>query len=183
LSMKNNAMHDQKFLNEYFGKHWAPSVTAYKNSSYETIAGKIKDDEWLLDAGCGFNPFKKLVKNVVGIDPAMDQADYKVTIEDYTPDRQFDVATCLGSINFGDESVVSRQIEKVVSCLKPASRIYWRLNPGRKDHADPLCEKVDFFPWDFDKLRAFADQHGFKQTNCEYETDGKVIRLYAEWHR
>jgi hypothetical protein len=176
-------MHDQKFLNEYFSKHWKPSTTAYRNSSYEAIASKIKDDEWLLDAGCGFNPFKKLVKNVVGVDPAMDEADFKMPIEDFTSDKKFDVATCLGSINFGDESVIDRQISKVVSCLKEQSRIYWRLNPGRKDHEDPLCNQVDFFPWTLDKLREFAVKHGYTQTDGEEETDGKVIRLYAEWHR
>jgi hypothetical protein len=93
------------------------------------------------------------------------------------------VATCLGSINFGSEEVIARQIDKVVSCLKPTSRIYWRLNPGRKDHDSELCNRIPFFPWTFEKLKEFADKYGFNQSNIEYETDGKVIRLYAEWHR
>ena len=183
MSIKNNTMHNQEFLNEYFGNHWAPSTTAYRSSSYEAIASKIKPHERLVDVGCGFNPFKTLVKNVVGIDPAMEQADFKCTIEEFEPNMQFDVATCLGSINFGDEEVIARQIKKVAMLMMPNSRIYWRLNPGRQDHADPLCQQIDFFPWTFEKLEEFATQYGYKQTNCEEETDDKVVRLYAEWHR
>ena len=59
----------------------------------------------------------------------------------------FDVATCLGSINFGSIDVISKQIAKVVSCLKPKSRVYWRLNPGRQDHPNRFCENIDYFPW------------------------------------
>lgn len=175
-------MHNQEQLNEYFSKHWKPGHSRGL-TSHARLATLISNDEWILDAGCGANPFKDLGKQVVGIDPAFDQADIKCTIEEYIPDRQFDVATCLGSINFGDEEVITRQIDKVVSCLKPTSRIYWRLNPGRHDHDNTECEDVPFFPWTFEKLREFADKHNYKQTVEEIDEHPTRPRLYAEWHR
>jgi hypothetical protein len=180
----NNIMfHDQQYLNDYFKNYWKPSIDAYKYSSYETIASKIKPHEWLLDVGCGYNPFKDLVKNVIGIDPAIDRADVVCTIEDFQPTKLFDVATCLGSINFGTDEIVSNQIEKIVSCLRSKSRIYWRLNPGRRDHASEKCQGIPFYPWSHKLLQSYAEKYDYRQINEQTETNGKVIRLYAEWIR
>ena len=175
--------HDQDYLNDYFRNHWKPSLDAYTYSGYELIAAKILPNEYLLDVGCGYNPFKKLVNNCIGIDPAMDEADVRVTIEDFYATRRFDVATCLGSINFGDDAVISRQINKIVTCMKPASRIYWRLNPGRRDHASERCQGIPFYPWSFERLQTFAELHNYRQVNPQTESNGRVVRLYAEWHR
>ena len=175
-------MHDQKLITEYFSKHWKPGYGRGR-TSHAVLAEKIKDSEWILDAGCGANPFKALGKQVVGVDPAFDEADVKCTIEEYVPDRQFDIATCLGSINFGTEEVVAEQIAKVVSCLKPTSRIYWRLNPGRYDHDNEQCQNIPFFPWTFEKLREFADKYNYKQTVEKIDEHPTKPRLYADWHR
>lgn len=151
------------------------------------IAQKIAPDEQVLDVGCGQNPFKSLLPNVLGIDPAFAEADVRCTIEQFETDQRFDVATCLGSINFGSQETIETQVAKVVSLLKPRARIYWRLNPGRKDHPDPACEQVPFFPWTLEYLNALAEKHGFRQLNTQTESGASlgrdVVRLYAEWHR
>lgn len=172
-----------EFLNNYFRHHWKPALSAYSVSAYQTIADSISDSEHLLDVGCGHNPFKQLVKHCYGIDPANDAADQLVSIDDFVPTRRYNVITCLGSINFGDESNISQQIAKVVSCLEDHGRIFWRLNPGRSDHGNELCQQIPFFPWTFEKLQQFADQYGFDQTNESVDQDTQVVRLYAEWHR
>jgi len=175
--------HDQDYLNDYFRNHWKPSLDVYTYSGYDVIARKILPNEWLLDVGCGHNPFKQLLPNVIGVDPAMDEADVQVTIEDFHATRRFHVATCLGSINFGDDAVISRQIMKVVSCLHDHSRVFWRLNPGRRDHASERCQGIPFYAWTHRKLQTFAELHNFRQINEQEETNGRVVRLYAEWHR
>lgn len=175
--------HDQEYLNDYFRNHWKPSIDAYKFSSYQAIASKIPSGAWLIDVGCGHNPFKHLVQNCVGIDPANSQADFQVTIEDFYSTRKFDVAACLGSLNFGDDSVILRQVNKMVSLLKHRSSVYWRVNPGRRDHASERCQGISFYPWTFARLQDFAALHDFRQTNEQTETNGQVLRLYAEWHR
>ena len=176
-------MHDQEYLNEYFRHHWKPSIDAYTYSAYDTIANKIDPHEWVLDVGCGANPFKSLLPRVIGIDPARDEADVQVTIEDFFASKKFDVALCLGSLNFGDDAVIGRQIDKLVSCLKPRSRVFWRLNPGRRDHASEKCQGIPFYPWSHRRLQTFAELHDFRQHNEQTETNGKVVRLYAEWSR
>lgn len=175
-------MHDQKILNEYFSTHW-DFGSGRQITSYENIAKKIKPNEWVLDVGCGHNPFKELLPNVVGIDPAFDNADYKCTIEEFQPQRLFDVALCLGSINFGTEDIIKNQIQKVVNCLKNNSRIYWRLNPGRQDHENEECKKIMFFPWTFEYLEKLSKIHNYQQLKAEIDHHVTRPRLYAEWHR
>jgi len=67
--------------------------------------------------------------------------------------------------------------------LRPQSQIFWRLNPGRHDHACGDCEQIKFFPWTHAILGTLAVKHGYQQTNEQQETNGKVVRLYAEWYR
>ena len=176
-------MHDQSLLNYYFSNHWNQTSGARIFSNVDFIRQRILDNESVLDVGCGKNNFKDRLKNVVGIDPAFDEADVKCTIEEFNSDEKFDVALCLGSINFGTEEVITKQIAKVVSLLNPSAKIFWRCNPGRRDHGNEFVNQINFFPWTFEKLQEFATLHGFIQKECNLESDGKTVRLYAEWHR
>lgn len=174
---------DQNYLNWYFGNVWKGTTHEYIYSGW-ALVDKVLPEDWVLDVGCGFNPYKGKIKNLVGIDPANDAADVKVSIEDYEPDRQFDVAFCLGSIGFGkDRSVIERQIAKIVSCLKPQSRIYWRCNPGLNDHQNIEFEEVPVYPWTFEDLNKFAEQFGYTVKNAAMDRNKRNQRLYAEWHR
>ncbi len=173
-------MHNQSFLNNYFTNNWRSSISKYIYSGY-AILNKISDSDSVIDIGCGTNPFKGKIKNLIGIDPTHVGADIINTIENFESSTQFDVALCLGSINFGTDEIISNQINKVNSLLKPTAKVFWRLNPGRHDHPDKLCEYVDFYPWTFEKLNEYAKEYGFTQINCAKDTDGIVVRLYAEW--
>jgi hypothetical protein len=174
---------DQNYLNEYFGNVW------YKNSdpckkdikSGRQLIAKIKNHETVLDVGCGTNPFKGIIPNLTGIDPAFDQADVKCGIDEFTTTEKFNVALCLGSINFGDVNDIERQIAKVVSLLTSSSRIYWRCNPGKQDHPDPGCEQIEFYPWSIEEHVRLSSVFGFKLVDCCWEENGR--RIYAEWIR
>lgn len=169
---------NQEYLNFYFGKVWKPGYDP-KGKTGDQLLSKIKPDEWVLDVGCGNNPFAGKIKTLVGIDPANDNAHVKTTIEDFESDIKFDVALCLGSINFGDDVVIEQQIAKVVSLLKPTARIYWRCNPGQKDHGNKECEQIEFYPWSFKRQISFADQFGFKILELAWDDN----RIYSEWSR
>lgn len=173
-------MHDQSFLNNYFANHWQSSIEHYVYSGLNIIE-KIPTEARVLDVGCGTNPFKGLIKNLVGIDPARQEADIITTIEDYKPTELFDIAFCFGSINFGNDTTILKQISSVVNCLKEKSTIYWRCNPGLYDHKNKLCEKIDFYPWTFERLSFYANFFGYTMQNPVKDTDGKNIRLYCEW--
>jgi len=168
----------QQELNNYFSTQWHSNIDQYIYSGW-ALANQVGDKS-VLDVGCGPNPFKGKIKNLIGIDPAFDAADVKTTIEEYTTDQKFDIAFCLGSINFGSEEVILRQIGSVVSLLKAQAKIYWRCNPGRHDHASDLCQAIDFFPWTFQHHLDYSERFGF---SCDVIAWDSNNRIYAEWSR
>lgn len=166
-------------VKEYFGKHWTSRTSTYKYSNH-SIAEKIKPNERVIDVGCGFNEFKPIIGNLVGIDIVNPKADVIIDLEHYESKDKFDVALCLGSIQYGDDSVMTRQIAKVVSLLNPVSRIYWRSNTGVRDHKNEMVKIVPYYPWTKQKHEQYAEQFGF---NIEFMADDSHGRIYAEWLR
>jgi cyclopropane fatty-acyl-phospholipid synthase-like methyltransferase len=160
----------------YFGKIWKSNLNQYTHSGWALI-NKIKPGEKVLDVGCGFNEFKKHIPNLVGIDPFNKNADIMVSIENFEFDEQFDVIFCLGAINFGSQHTIKNQIKKMVLHLKEGGRIYWRQNPGYKDHQSEECLKIDFYNW------TLMDNYNFAfENNCKVEfTAMDCNRIYAEW--
>lgn len=170
---------DQHTLDKYFSTHWHSNIDQYEYSGWALLQ-KIKLGESVLDVGCGTNPFRGRIANLTGIDPAFDQADYKCTIEEFESNIQFNVAFCLGSINFGKRKKILEQIQLVVNLLKPQARIYWRCNPGRADHGNETCKSIDFFAWTPQLLHEFAQQFGFKVADIQQDSNN---RIYCEWIR
>ena len=168
----------QEALNNYFATKWKSKLDQYQYSGW-AIVDKIQSNESVLDVGCGSNEFKSRILNLTGIDPANDRADVKLLIEEYSPPHKFDVALCLGSINFGNKLTIMNQIACVVNCLNPTARIYWRCNPGYADHGNEECKNIDFYPWSFDEHVKLSELFGFKLTACCGDND----RIYAEWSR
>lgn len=176
----NTYMKNQTDLNNYFGEHWqSKGFPNYELSGFALIS-KIQPNEHVLDVGCGYNPFKGKIPNLVGIDPANDAADYKISIEDFEPDYLFDVAFCLGSINFGTYDDIVAGINNVVKCLHDDARIYWRCNPGRYDHASDEFKKIPVYPWTFEDHESLARKFGFRLVDIRWDS---LNRIYAEWQR
>ena len=168
---------NQNELNIYFSNKWISNLDQYQYSGWDLV-NKIKEDECVLDIGCGSNPFKGKIKNLIGIDPAFDESDYKISLEEFKTDQKFDIAFCLGSINFGSEEKIISQINIVVNLLNSTSRIYWRCNPGRKDHGNKECKDIDFFPWSFELHKKFSSYFGFQCVDLKWDSND---RIYAEW--
>jgi hypothetical protein len=169
----------QEYLNNYFSSVWKSNLDRYKYSGW-ALVDKIQFYDLVLSVGCGFNEFKSRIPNLTGVDPANDHADIKLSIEEYSPPNKFDVAFCLGSINFGDKLTIMNQIACVVNCLKPTARIYWRCNPGRADHGNEHCKSIDFFSWTPELLHQYAEQFGFRVVDLQQDSNN---RLYCEWVR
>lgn len=171
-------MEQKEILNNYFEYNWKPNYNNKQLSGY-SLMRKLNTGQDILDIGCGYNLFKEsFPKNLYGIDPANNAADERVSIEEFnSAGKQWDVVLCLGSLNFGDESVVKPQVEKAVSLCKKGGIIYWRQNPGQNDHKWEGMENIIFFPWSEDLNYKWA-----KEFNCTVQKccmDGK--RIYAEW--
>jgi hypothetical protein len=179
-------MKNQQQLNQYFGNEWSGNLPNQKYAG-PALIDKILPGEKVIDVGCGDNFFKGKIPDLLGIDPANDLADIKVSIEDYESDEKFDVAFCLGSINFGDYQDIKTQILKINSLLKPIARIYWRCNPGLQDHGTEGCKGITFFPWSEEWHNHFAEMCGFTVVLVTWDfniSKNKASdRLYAEWVR
>ena len=172
---------ERKKIIEYFSSTWLRrdrGLDKYRYSGW-ALLDRIGREEKVLDVGCGNNPFKGRL-DVFGIDPATPNADELVAIEDFGSDTKFDVALCLGSINFGTEEDINLQIGCVSSHLAPAARIFWRCNPGLHDHQNDEFTAIAVFPWTFDHHERFARAHGFSVQCIEWDTGD---RIYAEWQR
>ncbi len=175
---------DKELINEYFNKHWPVGNDSYQHSNIKSILDKIPEEDTVIDIGCGYNPFKPYLKErLYAIDPAIDCGDELVDIESFnSKGRTWDVALCLGSINFGDEEVIKSQIKKTVSLLSHAGLIIWRQNPGVADHNNEECKTVPFFNWTIEKNYQYAEENGCEVILCteEYNDKGNM-RIYAEW--
>lgn len=139
---------DRAVLKNYFGKVWQPEIKKFKYSGLAIIdeVNAMNPDN-VIDIGCGYNEFKGKIKNLIGIDPYNDRADIEVHTLDYKPDIQFDVAICLGSINFGSSDKILNELENVVNMVKPGGMLYFRVNPGIQ-HDRPAAKWINFYDWD-----------------------------------
>ena len=171
--------YNREWLRDYFTNDWTGSLDNFYWTGWRLV-DEIQDGETVLDVGCGTNPFKGKIKNLHGIDITNIGSDEQVAIEDYKPETKFDVAFCLGSINFGDWNTIVTQINALTrNCLKEKSRIYWRLNPGRRDHDNDRVGEVPFFNWNINHHIMLTQLNGFQVT--EWMPDNN--RIYAKWER
>ena len=155
------------------------SMTKWQYSGY-SLLDKISPDESVIDIGCGRNLFKTHLPKLIGVDPATDEADYKMPILEFETDQQFDVALCLGSVQFGDIDNIRAHLHKINSLLTPTGRIYWRCNEK------PWLPEW-FFRWSFDLHQELADEFGYDLRECKWDyytvDDFNGYRIYAEWVR
>jgi len=172
---------NQKILNNYFSTKWLQRQPEFGNYKYSgwSLLDEIGEKESVLDVGCGNHYFRDHL-TVYGIDPANSRADEIVTIDEFQTQDQYDIALCLGSVNFGTEQDIQNQINKIISLLAPHGRIYWRCNPGRHDHGNSEFELIDVFPWSFDLHKKLAVKNNCLIKELKWDTGN---RIYSEWVR
>ena len=164
-------------LETYFGKYWKAPTTSFEHSG-ERLIEKINqlNPQSVLDIGCGHNPYKGRIQNLLGVDPFNDKADIKMTIHDYytaNKDKQFDVVMALGSINYGSKEKILYEVDLVDKMTKPGGYQFWRVNPGHNHNNKefPLADLIDFFPWDKEFVYKIAEIYGYEVK--EFEVDHK----------
>ena len=165
---------DTFYMKRFFGEIWKPNTDEHTYSGW-SIVDRIneRDPKNVLDFGCGYNQFKPRIKNLTGIDPFNENADYMVDILDFNVDEKYDHMIVFGSLNFGDEADIRKRFTKLHSLLDVGGRMYFRVNPGILWPKGPY---VDIFPWSFEFAYALA-----KEYNCkleQYKKDRK--RFYFE---
>ncbi len=158
-------------LETYFSGVWQDqNFKCLKYSGYQLVDYvNAQKPSSVLDVGCGYNRFKGKIKNLVGIDPYNDAADIKVSVENYIS-APFEIALCLGSINFGD---VDHQLEKLHTLWRKEA--IFRVNPGIP-HAWADYGDVEWYPWSLDKIYDIAERYDYeiKQMEKEYTVQGDL---------
>lgn len=139
---------DSAVLSKYFSSVWQPETKKYKYSGLAIIDEvNAMNPEAVIDIGCGYNEFKGKIKNLIGIDPYNYRSDVRASVLTYSSDKEFDVAICLGSINFGSSDKIITEMTAAVNLVKAGGYLYFRVNPGQQ-HAAPESRWINFYDWD-----------------------------------
>jgi len=168
----------ERYTHRFFGEIWKPRTGDYDYTGW-ALAEEInkQDPQAVLDVGCGYHPFKGRIKNLIGIDPYNNCADYEVDILDYRVKTKHDHILALGSINFNSRDEIEARFAHCVDLLADGGRFYLRANPGIAHKTGPY---VDIFPWTFEIVNEFADKYGLKL--LEFKRDGNE-RLYFSYQK
>tara|TARA_B100001248_G_scaffold235477_1_gene198218 strand:- start:6707 stop:7456 length:750 start_codon:yes stop_codon:yes gene_type:complete len=178
------------------GVYWKQQLQFDTRKTGQRLKDKLQKmidenpDTKILDLGCGDNDWKdRLGDNVFGVDPYNEKADANVHMRNIVKnDGKWDVVLCLGSINFGDEESIKADLAKAVHLCKPKGTLIFRLNPGIT-HDTQYAKWVDFFEWDEDKIKEYADhlKCDIVEMDWDHEENGQSIRWgnrhYVEWRK
>lgn len=139
---------DDTVLRRYFSTVWQPQTKKYKYSGL-AIVDEVNSmcPRAVIDVGCGYNEFKGKIHNLTGIDPWNHRADIQTSVVNFIPEEKYDVAICLGSINFGSTDKIVNEMTAVTNLLREGGLMYFRVNPGEQ-HAAPESKWINFYDWD-----------------------------------
>lgn len=166
----------ERYINRFFGEIWKPRTGDYDYTGWQ-LADEINavNPRSVLDVGCGYHPFKGRIRNLVGIDPYNNCADYMVDILDYV--GHHDVIIALGSINFNSRDEIESRFAKCVDILDTGGKFYLRANPGITHKTGPY---VDIFPWTFEVVQEFADKYNLKLLEFKKDANNRLYFSYQK---
>ena len=171
---------DNQCLDAYFSKIWQPDMKKWKYSGLKLIdeVNALKPRS-VLDVGCGYNEFKGKIKNLTGIDPYNDLADYKISIMDFRPNQLFDVILCLGSVNFGSREKITAEVAKTVMLLGQGGTMFFRVNPG-VSHDKPEARWIEFFAWNVPFIIELAERFNLKVLDIRDDANQRKYFVYRK---
>ena len=139
---------DDAVLARYFSEVWQAETKKFKYSGLAIIdeVNNLKPKS-VIDIGCGYNEFKGKIENLIGIDPYNKRADIISTLLNYRTTDKYDIAICLGSINFGSSDKIISELKAAVDLVVPGGLLYFRVNPGIQ-HTKKEARWINFYDWD-----------------------------------
>ena len=158
-------------MESYFNGKWQDQNFANLTYSGYQLVDYVNSLEprSVLDIGCGYNRFKNKIHKLIGVDPYNKAADIPLPLEKICTTMKYDVVLALGSINFGDESVIDNQM-KIIDNIFDREAIFI-VNPGiPHDWADVAdIQGIHWYPWTKDKIYAIADHYKYNVKRFEEE--------------
>ena len=168
----------ERYILRFFSEIWKPRTGDYEHTGWE-LADEINklNPEKVLDVGCGYHPFKGRIKNLIGIDPYNNCADYEVDILEYkVKPESYDVIIALGSINFNSKDEIEARFAHCVSLLKPGGKFFLRANPGITHKTGPY---VEIFNWTFEVVNEFAEKYNLNLDTFKKDANDRLYFVYT----
>ena len=159
-------------MDSYFGGIWKDDYVGQLKYSGDAVVDYVKQlsPSSVLDVGCGYNRLRDRIPGLVGIDPYNKEAHLHMSLEEYYQ-YEFppaDVVLCLGSINFGDEKNIDRQIDMLDKLF--LKDIIFRVNPGiAHDWANDDIGGITWYDWTTDKINKIAEEYHYNLTLLKEE--------------
>jgi hypothetical protein len=171
---------DVKCLHQYFAKHWQADMKKWKYSGLSLIDQVNQlNPRAVLDVGCGYHEFKGKIKNITGIDPYNDKADYQVDLMSFRPQHKFDVILALGSINFGGRNKIIAEVSKCVHMLEDEGLIFFRVNPGLQ-HDKYEAKWIEFYAWNVPFIIELAEILNLKVLDIKDDNNKRKYFVYRK---
>ena len=142
----------------------------YTGSWLVDYVNKRKPNGLCLDVGCGSNPYKPHIKNVIGMEPGdWGNGDVQWNIMDhlvkYFDDHTFDFIFAIGPFNHGDTYEIEEMLTTLHGLLKIDGQMLCLVKPANWSHlkVDPWAESKGLcYPWMKESIYNFARL-------CDYE--------------
>jgi ubiquinone/menaquinone biosynthesis C-methylase UbiE len=130
----------------------------------EWLLNEIKkdgEDVKVLDVGCGKNPFKGKVKNVIGVEPGTwGNADMQLNLDGawnlFKPNT-FDWVLAIGILHHHDTDDIHLMIKQLMDLVKPGGKVACLCKPFANDKEAPYL-----YPWSFETTKTFTALHNLK---------------------
>jgi len=169
----------ERYILRFFSEIWKPRTNEYEHTGWQLVDEvNALNPEKVLDVGCGYHPFKGRIKNLVGIDPYNNQADYEVDILEYrVKPESHDVILALGSINFNSRDEIEARFSHCVDLLKKGGKFFLRANPGITHKTGPY---VEIFPWTFEIANEFAEQYNLHLDTFKKDANERLYFVYTK---
>lgn len=169
----------ERYILRFFGEIWKPRTDDYSFTGWQLVdeINNLNPNK-VLDVGCGYHPFKGRIKNLTGIDPYNNLADYQVDILEFNvKPESYDVIIALGSINFNSKDEIESRFAHCVKLLAPNGRFYLRANPGVAHKNGPY---VDIFPWSFEVVNEFAEKYNLQLLEFKKDANTRLYFVYQK---
>jgi hypothetical protein len=145
------------------------------------------DPDLVIDVGCGHNRFKGHIKNLIGFDQApFPFSDIISNIDDINfRTESADVVMALGSIQFGSKEIVLRQMDKLISWVKPGGYIVMRtMKDWFRNEDYPFSES--HYIWEHSDIDEVTEKYNLKIIKGVYTEEivnprGKTLSTRLAW--
>jgi hypothetical protein len=150
---------DEELRRFFSPHHWTSYLRLFDKSGFALVSRVAElQPRFVVDAGCGYNEFKGKIRNLLGIDLVNPGADLVCDFNEAPiKANSIDVVLALGSINFGDEDNILRDLRAVTGWLTCGGTMFMRANPGEK-----LDERIVVFPWSRGKIISLGERVGLQ---------------------